>query len=199
MSGKIYSGFAAASAVIGLFIETRCLMKKGLTWFSVVVAVVCCASCFVNLKIGSDADETFEAGCGQHIRTAFAATTLAEAESELGLAIAYVEENQLTEGRANGSPRGDLAHWYSNLQQARAHCKITPEPGREEIHLQAAQRQLLVPVVEDLSGPKFQLHIPGGIGKYPHYNLWTALMIVSSLGTISGLVGVLAAQFLMSD
>lgn len=64
---------------------------------------------------------TFKQNCSGHLDRAATASTVEIAKEELGKAISYLENNNLTAGSTHilySTPDNDIAYWYKNLKSA---------------------------------------------------------------------------------
>ena len=120
----------------------------------------------------------FDVNCGGRLERAANANTISMAINELDAAIAYIEENNLTEGYTSifhKSPSEDLSFWYQNIKSCRDELVDIPD----DASILVTSNALLKLRESLLSNGEHgeSLIIPNGISKYPDNLLWFCLSL----------------------
>lgn len=115
----------------------------------------------------------FNTNCTQYLKRAADANTVETAKEELAKAIAYAEENNLTEGVVSiflHQPKNDIGYWYQNMVEAHSELeKISDEAtALEKTNVLMKLRETLTDDTE--SGTA--VTIPNGIAIYPNNVLY---------------------------
>ncbi len=120
----------------------------------------------------------FSVNCEAYIKRAAVASDVDTAQEELGKAIEYIEENNLTEGIVSiflKNPKNDIGFWYNTLNNT---YKQLVEFPRDATQLEKSN--FMMRVNETIEG----LSTPDGIEIYPHNVLYLWWAIISIIGAI---------------
>lgn len=126
----------------------------------------------------------FDHACIQYIKRAADASSIELAKEELGKAIEYCEENNLTEGTVSiffKQPQNDVGYWYKNLTTAYAELEsLTDEVSSIE------RTNMLMKIRETLTDDEedgVQVTHPEGISVYPNnvsYFWWSIISLIGA-------------------
>jgi len=123
----------------------------------------------------------FEINCGAFMSRAAEANTIELASTNLAKAIAYAEENDLTEGIVSiflQNPNNDIGFWYNNMRYGYEEMIGLPEDAS------ALERtNLLMKLRESLTDNEGTILTPQGIEIYPHNKVffwWATLSTVAA-------------------
>ena len=126
----------------------------------------------------------FDFDCGAYLKRAANANTIELAKTELGKALDYVEENELTDGIVSiflKNPSNDVGFWYKNMKSAYEELVNLPEDASS-----LEKTNVLMKLRESLtdSGDSGSTSIiaPSGITVYPNnvlYFWWGTLSLVA--------------------
>ncbi len=129
----------------------------------------------------------FDMNCTQYIKRAADANTVETAKEELSKAIAYAEENNLTEGVVSiflNQPKNDIGYWYKNMTESYSELENLSEDATS-----LEKTNVLMKLRETLTDQKdsgVSVTIPDGIEIHPSnvlYFWW---------GLISGIFAVIS-------
>ena len=134
---------------------------------------------------------SFSIKCSQYLKRASDANTIELASQNLGVAIKYLEANNITNGNTGvilTQPENDIYFWYSNLKGSLAELeKVKPETSLlERSNLLIKLRETLL----DQSKEGMTITHPDGISLYPHNKTYC---FVSILLCIVFVIGILMA------
>jgi len=126
----------------------------------------------------------FEFGCSAFLKRAANANTVELAITELGKAIEYVEDNNLTEGTVSiflQNPANDIGFWYRNMTSAYDELNALPEDASplERTNVLMKLRESLT---DSDSNGSTTVIIPDGISIYPNnmiFFIWSTLSIIA--------------------
>ena len=127
----------------------------------------------------------FEMNCTQYLKRAADANTVETAKEELGKAIAYAEEKNLTDGVVSiifHQPKNDVGFWYKNMKEAYTELENLPDDASslERTNVLMKLRESLTDETE--SG--ISVTVPDGISIYPYnvgYCLWGLLSTIVAI------------------
>ena len=124
----------------------------------------------------------FDKDCEGYLKRAADANTVAQAEKELTIALAYMEGHGLTKGYTSviyQTPDEDIAFWYNNIKSAKAELeKVTDETtALERTNMLMKLRETLL----DNGEKKDNVTVPAGISIYPNNVTYTWLGLLSLL------------------
>ena len=127
---------------------------------------------------------SFNLSCEAYIKRASDANTVEMAKTELGKAIEYAEQNNLTEGIVSiflRNPKNDIGFWYGNMRAAYEELDNLPENSTplEKTNVLMKLRESLTDSSSD-SGSS--VTIPTGITVYPNNVLYFWWGLVASIG-----------------
>lgn len=130
----------------------------------------------------------FKQNAGGYLERAANANTIELAQQELGRAITYLEENDLTRGYTSilwRTPDEDIGYWYNNLKTAQAELGALPgtSSSLEKSNMLIKLRETLTD--EGKNGTK--VIIPDGISRYPSNGMWAVLFALASIATIAAI------------
>lgn len=121
----------------------------------------------------------FDNNCEVYIERAANASSVKLAKEELGKAIKYAEDNNLTEGIVSiflKKPKNDLGYWYKNMKTAYEELDNLPEDATVMEKTNALMK-LRESLVDTINGTTNVTH-PEGISIYPNnvaYFLWAMI------------------------
>ncbi len=131
----------------------------------------------------------FEQNCKGFLKRAADASTIKLAEQELGRALVYLEDNNLTSGSTHAvyeTPSCDLDFWYTNLKTA--HDELVNFPSDSDQLTASNHLMKLRETILD-QGEKIKVTAPRGVHLYP-YQLPELTAILSGLaGLMVGFLG----------
>ena len=154
--------------------------KRALKFWAVTIVLVA-----TNLTLTIFQDKKFERACTDHLHRAAVANTIELASSELGIALKYLEDHDLTAGNTAlffETPADDLGFWYQNLKAA--HGVLLHEQGASQLE----RTNVLLKLKESITSP------PGWISVYPNQRTWNGLMAICMALFMFGFVWVLATM-----
>ena len=121
--------------------------------------------------------------CIGRLKRAADASTVKLAESELGVAIDYIERNNLTSGSTAilwDTPATDLEFWYSNIKSAAEELR-TMSPEATQLERTNVLMKLRETLLDDSGQHGVKVTKPGGISVYPHNTRYCVFGILSFL------------------
>ncbi len=136
----------------------------------------------------------FGVNCKQYIKRAADASTIELAKEELGKAMSYAEEKNLTSGIVSiflRQPKNDISYWYRNMKDAYSELDALPAEATP-----LEKTNVLMKLRESLTDEKdgdLSVTVPDGISIYPYnvlYFVWALLSILFAL-----MFGILAAYY----
>lgn len=143
---------------------------------------------------------TFKANCGDYLKLAGDAPTVARADEFLWKAIQYIEQSGRTSGNSAyifQTPRSDLAVWYQQILGAReTTTRLLMKAGRDPSSVNQLERDNALmkirEVVLDASKEGVEVTTPPHIIWFPYQWLMLILWIISIIAMVIGwiLVGV---------
>jgi hypothetical protein len=168
-----YKGLVSSALLLGLALLVPLFMLGGVRFYKKV---------------------QFENGCGGRLKRAADANTIEIARSELGAAIKYLEDNNLTRGYTSilyQTPDEDVGFWYSNLKASAEELdKVAPQASQVE------KTNVLMKLRETLldTSDKGQTKVtaPAGIAVYPNN---AAYAFAATLFGIMAAVGLIVIVF----
>lgn len=125
----------------------------------------------------------FERACTSHLHRAAVANTIELASSELGVALKYLEDHDLTAGNTAlfyETPADDLGFWYQNLKAAQGVLSHSKDASPLE------RTNVLLKLKESLTSPPMDISI------YPNQRTWYGITGVIFAAFLVGFVWVLA-------
>lgn len=128
-----------------------------------------------------------------YLNRAAYANTIELADKELGLAIAYLEANNMTSGSTAvfyETPSRDIGFWYENLkasQQELQNLEVTT--ALEKTNVLMKLRETLM-----TQGEKSKVRIPKGLDVYPYNGMWVALGWAAFFALITGFLMFIPAE-----
>lgn len=130
-------------------------------------------------------DFQFNTNCAQYIKRAADANTIEMAKEELGKAISYAKQNNLTEGIVSiflQQPKNDVGFWYKNMTEAYNELENLPEDATslEKTNVLMKLREALT----DSKDSEVSVTIPDGISIYPEnitYFWWGLISAIVSI------------------
>jgi len=125
---------------------------------------------------------SFSNNCSEYLKRAADATTVEMAQKEIGKAIFYAEENNLTEGIVSiflKNPANDVGFWYENMKASYEELENLQEDATpmEKTNVLMKLRESLTDAGE--SGTK--VTIPQGISIYPNNVAYFWWSLISAL------------------
>jgi len=136
----------------------------------------------------------FGKDCGGYLKRAADANTVSAASKEMGIAIAYMEANKLTDGYTSviyKTPDDDVGFWYNNIKSAKNELDSLPTSATslEKTNVLMKLRETLL----DDGEKGASITIPHGISIYPNNTGWFWFGMFSLISLIgSCIVGALA-------
>lgn len=149
-------------------------MKYIISFIGTVVFVIVFGICIIN-------SVNMNRNCIGHLKRAADANTIELAEKELGIAVKYLEDNNLTSGYTSAiyeTPDEDIEFWYNNLKASlnELHSVSPDASGLEKTNILMKLRETLL----DNGDQGTYVTHPGGLSRYPH-NLILGLLFWVSL------------------
>jgi hypothetical protein len=130
----------------------------------------------------------FNIGCAGRLKRAADANTVAMAAIELDAALAYMEQNSLTDDYTSiiyNTPNEDIGFWYQNLKASRAELdKISEESS--QLEKSNVLMKLRETILDDTKNGA-AVTIPTGISRYPFNTMLLIFAIVFLPFSIFGL------------
>lgn len=125
----------------------------------------------------------FKQGCGGHLKRAADANTIEIAESELKMAIDYMEANNLTTGYTSvlwKTPDEDIQFWYNNIKTSYQELIALKDdsPSMEKSNMLMKLRETIL----DHGDKGDNLTTPNGISRYPNNALIGTLFWIGLIG-----------------
>lgn len=141
----------------------------------------------------------FDNNCEVYIERAANASSVEMAKEELGKAIKYAEDNNLTEGIVSiflKQPKNDVGYWYKNMKTAYEELENLPEDATtlEKSNVLMKLRESLV----DSSDGSTTVRHPDGISIYPNNVAYFWWGMISGFGAL-GLFIAFFIRFLTED
>lgn len=121
----------------------------------------------------------FELGCASFMKRAAGANTVELAKEELGKAINFARENNLTEGTVSiflRNPSNDMGFWYRNMNAAHEELVTMPEDA-SQLERTNVLMKLRESLTDNTDGSSSVI-VPSGISIYPHnvaYFWWSVI------------------------
>jgi hypothetical protein len=134
-----------------------------------LVGLLLCVPLAFVLLFRISADISFTQGCGGHLKRAADANSVALAESELQMAVDYLDRHNMTSGYTSvvyRTPDEDVGFWHDNLASSLATLKTLPKNAT-----QLEQSNVLMKLREtilDHGKDGDSLTTPDGISIYPN-------------------------------
>lgn len=122
----------------------------------------------------------FRYNCTEYIERAADANTVESASKELGVAIKYLEENNITKGYTSvmfDSPKDDVGFWYNNLKSCE---KDLIDISNDTTSTMLEKSNVLLRLRETLLDGK-GVSVPQGVSRYPNNTIWGVLFVSSTL------------------
>ena len=150
--------------------------------FAIIATIVFGAWATVRIVKGVQ----FDINCTQYVKRAADASTVELAKEELGKAISYAEQNNLTEGVVSiffHQPKNDIGYWYKNMTDAYNELDNLPEDATS-----LEKTNVLMKLRETLTDEKesgVSVTMPNGISIYPgnvFYFWWGLLSMIFCFG-----------------
>lgn len=123
----------------------------------------------------------FRYNCTEYIVRAANANTVESASKELGIAIKYLEDNNITKGYTSvmfDSPKDDVGFWYNNLKSCE---KDLIDISNDTSSTMLEKSNVLLRLRETLLDNKGVSVVPPGISRYPNNTIWGVLFVFSTL------------------
>lgn len=154
-----------------LFFKERAIMKRTRKTVSLLVWNVMVYAVLLGILSGARIVKAvqFDMNCTQYLKRAADANTVATAKEELGKAIAYAEQEHLTEGVVSiflHQPSNDIGYWYKNMTEAYEELDSLPEDASS-----LETTNVLMKLRETLTDQKdsgVKVTVPNGISIYPY-------------------------------
>jgi len=124
----------------------------------------------------------FELGCASFMKRAAGANTVELAKEELGKALTFARENNLTEGTVSiflQNPSNDMGFWYRNMTAAHDELVNMPEDA-SQLERTNVLMKLRESLTDNTDGSSSVI-VPSGISIYPNnvaYFWWSTISIV---------------------
>ncbi len=134
----------------------------GVIWLLLIVPMVS-TLCWGGYRVYSGV--TFGIDCKGHLKLAADANTIALAQERLGMALEYLEANDMTSGFTSvvyTGPEDDVKFWYNNLNDSRTELDSMPEDASplERSNMLMKLRETLLDNVS--------VTVPPGIAIFPN-------------------------------
>jgi len=158
-------------------------MKKFTSVFLILAIVFTVIFCvWATIRIVKVVQFNFD--CEAYLQRAANANTVEMAKEELAKAIAYAEQNNLTEGIVSiflKNPANDIGFWYRNIKSAYEELQNLPEDSAplEKTNVLMKLRESLT---ERSEGGGTQVIVPLGISIYPNNVIYFWLSMLSCAG-----------------
>lgn len=127
-----------------------------------------------------------------YLKRAADANTIDLAKQELGIAVAYLEANNMTEGYTSifyRTPDEDVGFWYQNLKASLNELEnLQSNSALEKTNVLIKLRETLLD-----SGEKTRVTIPEGLHVFPNNGLWALLGWTALIFFLVGFVMLMAA------
>jgi len=146
------------------------------------IIVILIGLSFVGSRVVVDIQ--FDRNCEGYLKRAADANTIELAQTELGKAVKYLEDNNLTEGFSSvfyQTPDQDVGFWYTNLKTSLEELKLVDQDVS-----QLEKSNVLLKLRETLMDGA-EITVPLGMEVFPHNVLW---MFVVFFGVVFLVVGV---------
>jgi hypothetical protein len=132
----------------------------------------------------------YDQQCGGYLKRAADANTIEMARTELGRAIQYLEENNMTSGYTSiiyTTPNEDVGFWYKNLVASRAELdKVLQNKNTSQLEASNLLIKLRETLIDhDKEGQRVTR--PNGIAVFPNNVGWAVGL---SITAVLGLIGV---------
>ena len=157
-------------------------------WGMLTILAVVAFLVFSGIRIGADIQ--FDRNCEGYLKRAADANTIELAKKQLETAIAYIEQNGMTNGYTSvfyRTPSEDVGFWYTNLKSSLHELEtVSPTATQlEKSNLLIKLRETLIDSAKD----GIKVTVPSGISVFPNHGLyawWGWITGVTSLiGAIS--------------
>lgn len=131
---------------------------------------------------------SFDQNCEGYLKRAADANTIEMAQKELGRALNYLEENDITKGYTSvmwRTPDEDVEFWYNNIKTSCEELK-----GLSDTATSLEKSNMLIKLRETLmdAGEKGSyITVPHGISRFPNNLMWGVLLWVAIL-IIAGII-----------
>lgn len=128
----------------------------------------------------------FDRNCQGYLKRAADSNTIELAQTELGKAVKYLEDNNLTEGFTSvvyNTPDEDVGFWYTNLKSALTELQTISKDASD-----LEKSNMLLKLRESLMDNS-KITVPQGMAFFPHNFGWVILQVIG--GLILGAGGVL--------
>lgn len=147
----------------------------------IILAILFALAPFIPWTISIVKAVTFSINCEEYLSLAADANSIEIAEKHLSLAIAYLEENDMTEGHSQvfiKSPANDIGAWYENLKSAQA--QLQELKARDDV-TELEESNALMKLRETLLSNEGYVTVPNNISLYPSQ---VALVWLNVLGAL---------------
>jgi len=157
-------------------------MKSFLLWGG-IFSIIFCSIFLIVLEV------KLTQSCVGHLKRAADANTIERAQSELGIVINYLENNNLTDGYTSifyRTPDEDINYWYNNLKESNDELLyIINKDSTTNLEKSNQLIKLRETLLDNTSSSGDVVTCPAGFSRYP-YNAWYALWFNLSWIFITG-------------
>ena len=137
----------------------------------------------IGLGVRIFCDINMDRNCMGHLKRAADASTIELAHQEMGIALAYLKNHQLTEGYTSviyTTPDEDINFWYRNLATSQEELETALNNKASQLEKSNILLKLRETLLDHGSSGSEILTRPEGISIYP-YNTQVAFLLLTSL------------------